>query len=250
MKRILIVLLLCSPSWAAIAVVNHPAGVTNSVASTTCAVSINGANGNVIVMTVALPTGTNATGVTDAKSGGSNAYTKGPVADNASGGHVEMWYTISAGTATTVTAAFASSKNSCAAIEYSGVLVVGTTYSTNTGAASGIATITFSTTGANSWPVVGISTAPSTLTFTAGTSGCTNSNPCTMENGTNGTSGGSTTTPGVGVEDDGNVVSIGSVTLNATLSLSTKSWAVGALELKTVLPACINGMLLRGASCN
>ncbi len=76
MKRLLLILLLCaSPSWAAIAVAFHPAGVTNSSASTTCAITTTIGSGNVTIMSVALPTGVVVTGVTDNKSGGTNTYT-------------------------------------------------------------------------------------------------------------------------------------------------------------------------------
>jgi hypothetical protein len=244
MKRVLfIVLLACSVlAHASIAVVSHPTAVTHSTASTTCAngTAITGSVGDFVAIAQSVVHGSSVTSGTDNAST-PNKYIKGPSIDNSSGGHVEIWWTILRISATTVTATIPSQKNSCAVIEYSGVTGVNGTYATNTGS-SAAPTITFTTKGASSWTLVAMSDAVSTNTWSAGST-CSPTAACTLESNI---AGGSATTPGIAVEDDGVIMSAGSVTVNAALSGSLQ-WAVGGMELYSV--PCLGNRGTLGVGC-
>lgn len=237
MKRWLILALLGSPLWGAIA---HVAGTgtphvtSTSSTATSCAITYTpNAAGHLIVF--ALSNGNTAITsptVSDNATGGTSTYVSVGQANNSTNELVTLWYTLSVKSgATTFTASWTTgSRNSCDLTEYSGVAGVGATLTGQSGAASPI-TAVVTTTAANSW-IVMAGSVRGTGTYSTGSS-CSPTASCTLQDSI---AGGGSTTSGISLSDDGNVASSGTATTVHTTTTGT-NWAAVALELMTTLPA-------------
>lgn len=243
LKKIVIITVLlfafARASNATITFTTSAQSTASTTASTTCTISITLTAGQTVLVG-GLGVGNAVSSVADTL-GNSYSSVAGPITNTVTS-TIFGDLSIATGGATTITVTFASSsRRTCVALEYAGVIAFGQT-ATNTGSSTA-PLVTLTTQDANNF-VVAVMTRQGTSTWSSNAS-CTTT--CTLRNNQ---AGAGSTTPGQGSVDVAKAAA-GSTTNEATISVSG-AWAAASIELRSVTPpppTCAGTRALMGVGC-